>query len=358
MLAVCKRLEEIAATTASVIIEGETGTGKELASEAVHLHSPRADKAFVVVDCASIPPELIEGELFGHVRGAFTGAVEDRKGAFEEANGGTIFIDEIGELPLALQPKLLRVLERQEVKRVGATTSKTLDVRVIAATNRNLEREVAEGRFREDVFFRLKVASVRLPALRERKEEILYLAKRFLLETPGLNGEPLELRRDACDRLVAYDWPGNVRELKNVIDRGAAVSDRAFRVPDDLGQSLDLDGEDGAAPGSGVGLADEDERARDRGRDRRSSDSLKSPDASRDGSAHGSNGEVGQRTRSLWQGKTYKDARDAVMADFEQGYIHTLLSIHRGNVSKAARAAGIHRNILHRMMARYGIHRS
>jgi DNA-binding NtrC family response regulator len=335
------RMREIAQSDSSVIVEGETGTGKELAGEAIHEHSHRADKPYIVVDCASVPGELIESELFGHVRGAFTSALQDRKGAFEAADTGTIFIDEIGELPLSLQPRLLRVLERQEVKRVGANATKTVDTRIIAATNRDLQREVLEGRFREDLYFRLAVMKVKIPSLRERREDILFLAEHFLAELPIMSGKPLELRQDARERLTTYDWPGNVRELKNIIDRGAAMSDRYFRIPDDFGQSVDLDGEDGLAPGSGVGLTDDYDVAD------------VSPELLKSAAAGG----VGALTKPLWQGKTYKDAKAAVMADFERGYIAALLEEHNGNVSAAARAAGIHRNILHRMMARYGIGR-
>jgi transcriptional regulator with GAF, ATPase, and Fis domain len=276
------------------------------------------------------------------VRGAFTGAVSDRKGAFEAADGGTVFIDEIGELPLSLQPKLLRVLERQEVKRVGANATKSINVRVICATNRNLAREVEDGRFREDLFFRLNVVRVRIPPLRERADDILFLAEQFLRDFPTPSGKPLEIKPDARDRLLGYEWPGNVRELRNIIDRGAAMSDKYFRVPDDFGESVELDGAGGMAPGSGVGLVDD-------------SDHYDGPPPLQRVSPTGQ--PLGALTKPLWEGRSYKDAKAAVMADFEQGYIQALLDEHRGNVSAAARAAGIHRNILHRMMARYGIGR-
>ncbi len=336
-----KQLREIAGSDTPVIIEGETGTGKELVGEAIHEHSKRADSAYVVVDCASVPSELIESELFGHVRGAFTGAVSDRKGAFEAADHGTVFIDEIGELPLSLQPKLLRVLERQEVKRVGANAIKEIDVRVICATNRSLAREVEEGRFREDLFFRLNVVRVRIPPLRERKDDILFLTEAFLADYPTMSGKPLDIKPDARERLLTYEWPGNVRELRNVVDRGAAMSDRYFRIPDDFGESVELDGADGMAPGSGVGMVDSDDHY----------------DAPPPPPRVGPSGTPLSLTKPLWENKTYKDAKSAVMADFERGYIQTLLDENRGNVSAAARAAGIHRNILHRMMARYGIGR-
>ena len=332
MQTVFDRIEEIAPSDASIIIEGETGTGKELVAEAIHEGSSRSDKPYVVVDCASIPRELIESEMFGHAKGSFTGATADRKGAFEDADSGTIFIDEIGELPLDLQPRLLRVLEKQEVRRVGTNTTKTIDVRVICATNRDLQREVKDGRFREDLFFRLNVLKLRMPPLRERPEDIVFLAERWLSELPGA----IQLKDETKKKLIDYAWPGNVRELRNVIDRGAAMSDKYFRLPEDFGKTVDLDGFDGSAPGSGVGLAEDFY-------------DLPTQDVPAE--------KVGDTTRPLWAGKSYKDAKDAVMSDFEQGYILDLLDQHHGNVSAAARAAGIHRNILHRMMARYGITR-
>ena len=334
MGAIVDRLEELAPSEASVLIEGETGTGKELVAEAIHEHSRRAAGPYMVVDCAAVPGELIESELFGHARGAFTGAVADRAGAFEAAGGGTLFIDELGELPLELQPRLLRVLEKREVRRVGTNTPRAVDVRVVAATNRDLWREVSEGRFREDLYFRLAVVKLKLPPLRERPEDVVLLAQRFLAELP----EPLTLPDEARAQLLAHPWPGNVRELRNTIDRGAALSDRVFRLPEDFGQSIALDGWDGAAPGSGVGLeAAPEEDA-----------SEVAPLASHP---------AGALTRPLWEGRSFKEAREAVLEDFERGYLTALLEAHGGNVSAAARAAGIHRNILHRMMARHGLGR-
>ncbi len=343
MIEVLNRLEEIAATDTSIIIEGETGTGKELVAEALHEHSLRNAHAYVVVDCAAVPRELIESEMFGHAKGSFTGAVSDRKGAFEAADQGTVFIDEIGELPLDMQPALLRVLEKQEVRRVGTNNTRNINVRVISATNRDLRREVDEGRFREDLYFRLNVVRLKLPPLRERPEDIIFLAERFLADFPSMTGSPIELKPETRKKLVAHPWPGNVRELRNVIDRGAALSDRYFRLPEDFGRSMNLDGFDGGAPGSGVGLIDSFHGS--------------SPALSADEASSSQAPKVGEQTRPLWEGKSYKDAKEAVMADFERGFISALLDTHNGNVSAAARAAGIHRNILHRMMARYGISR-
>ena len=336
MLALFERMADVAQTDASVIIEGETGTGKELVAEALHERSRRPQGPYVVVDCAAVPRELIESEIFGHTKGAFTGALIDREGAFEAADRGTIFIDEIGELPLELQPRLLRVLEKQEIKRVGANATRNINVRVVAATNRDLRREVDAGRFREDLFFRLNVVRLEIPPLRERPDDIVFLTERFLSDFPGLHG-PIQLREETKPKLTSYPWPGNVRELRNLVDRGAALSDRYFRLPEDFGRTLELDlADDGRALGAGVGLSD---------------GSFSPPTSPPVDDVPGS------VTRPLWEGKTYKDAKEAVMADFERGYIITLLQAHGGNVSGAARAAGIHRNILHRMMTRYGIKR-
>ncbi len=328
-------LEEVAATDTTVLILGETGTGKELAAEAVHESSPRSQGPYMVVDCAAVPKDLIESELFGHAKGAFTGATAERKGAFEAAHEGTVFIDEIGELPLDLQSRMLRVLERRQVKRVGENITRKVDVRIVAATNRDLAREVERGTFRQDLYFRLNVVMVRLPPLRERPDDIELLARQFLLDAPAPFGEALELKDDALARLKAYAWPGNVRELRNIIDRGASVSDSVYRVPDDLERAARLHQIDNPLPYA-PGMVEAPP---------------KPPAAELSGQP------PGRLTEPLWRDKTYKDARDAVMEDFERGYLLALLETHRGNVSAAARAAGIHRNILHRMMARYGIQR-
>ncbi len=341
------QLQEAAPTEASVIIEGETGTGKELVAEAVHEHSLRASGPYIVVDCAAVARELIESELFGHAKGAFTGAVADRRGAFEAAHRGTIFIDELGELPLDLQPRLLRVLEKQEVRRVGSNQTKQIDVRVIAATNRDLQKEVAAGRFREDLYFRLAVLKIKLPPLRERPEDIRFLAQYFLANFPSFDG-PLEIRELDFKALEKYDWPGNVRELRNVIDQGAALSDKYFQLPEDFGKHrVELDGLY-ADPGSGTGLLTDDHF---------SDLSRKHPSEARGIVPAAAVKGPGELTRSLWQNKSYKEAKEAVMADFETGYVRELLKTHSGNVSAAAKAAGIHRNILHRLIAKYGLTR-
>src|SRR5512144_3118184 len=217
------RLEKLARTDTTVLVTGETGVGKELVAEALHDHSPREKGPFVVLDCGSIPPNLIESELFGHERGAFTGATSNYAGAFERAHGGTVFLDEIGELPLGMQPKLLRVLERKEVRRVGGAKTIEVDVRICAATNRDLGVEVNRGRFREDLYYRLAVARVHVPPLRDRKDDLPLLIEHILETTPG--GESAQIAQDTVDLMMKHDWPGNVRELRNVIERAVLLAE-------------------------------------------------------------------------------------------------------------------------------------
>ncbi len=220
-----KRIEAVADTPASVLVQGESGVGKELVAHAIHLQSPRRDGPLVRVNCASIPKELFESEFFGHVRGAFTGAHRDRVGRFQLADGGTIFLDEIGEIPLQLQSKLLRVLQESEFERVGDDVTRSVDVRVIAATNRDLEALMVEGQFREDLFYRLSVFPVDVPPLRERGDDIVQLAQHFLEQTAIEFGrQPLSLSKAQAETLKRYDWPGNVRELKNVVERAVILS--------------------------------------------------------------------------------------------------------------------------------------
>ena len=217
---------KIARYKTTVLVTGESGTGKELLARGIHLASNRASKAFVAVNCGSIPESLVESELFGYVRGAFTGADRDKKGIFEEARGGTLFLDEIGELPAAMQVKLLRVLQENELRPVGAGKVKKVDVRVIAATARNLESEVAEGKFRQDLFFRLNVVHLHLPPLRERLEDIPVLANFFIGKINEETGTGVRgLAPETMRLLMQYDWPGNVRELENVIERGVLMAE-------------------------------------------------------------------------------------------------------------------------------------
>jgi len=220
-------LRKIADYRTMVLIEGESGTGKELVARALHYSSNRRDEAFVAVNCGAIPENLLESELFGYVKGAFTDASRDKRGLVEEADGGTLFLDEVGELPLPLQVKLLRVLQEQEIRRVGSAQTTKVDIRVVTATIRNLEEEVRAGRFREDLFYRLTVIPVRLPALRERPEDIPLLAQHFVAKINQRHGTSAEgFTPPALRALVSYDWPGNVRELENLIERLILLSDQ------------------------------------------------------------------------------------------------------------------------------------
>jgi DNA-binding NtrC family response regulator len=227
MLELYEQISRIGDIKTTVMVLGESGTGKELAAQAVHNCGARGKKPFVAINCGAIPENLLESELFGHVRGAFTGAVADRAGLFEQADGGTLFLDEIGEMPLPLQVKLLRVLQEGEVRRVGATASKSVDVRVISATARSLQDEIIAGRFREDLYFRLNVFTLRMPPLRERVDDIPQLVSHFVLSCSARIGrEPApQVAPEAMRRLIAYPWPGNVRELENVIERGLVLCD-------------------------------------------------------------------------------------------------------------------------------------
>jgi len=232
-------LRKVADYRTMVLIEGESGTGKELVARALHYSSNRCDSAFVAVNCGAIPENLLESELFGYVKGAFTDASRDKRGLVEEADGGTLFLDEVGELPLSLQVKLLRVLQEQEIRRVGSAQPVSVDIRVVAATVRDLEEEVREGRFREDLFYRLNVIPLRLPALRERPEDIPILAQHFVEKINQRHGTSAEGFTPAALRvLVAYDWPGNVRELENLIERLILLSDQAIIGREALPESL------------------------------------------------------------------------------------------------------------------------
>ncbi|MEN9723061.1 MAG: hypothetical protein RJB38_1047 [Pseudomonadota bacterium] len=217
---VLKTIEKISQTDSTVLITGESGVGKELVARAIHDSSSRSGKALVVVNCAAIPSELIEAELFGHLKGAFTGATQNRLGRFEAAHGGTIFLDEVGELPMHLQAKLLRVIQTRQFEAVGSNKTIEVDVRIIAATNRDLETAVQKREFREDLYYRLNVIPVKIPALRERKSDIPALIQHFMTQFNGATGHNVEMPQgQILDALMAYDWPGNVRELENLIER-------------------------------------------------------------------------------------------------------------------------------------------
>ena len=227
MLALYDQIRRVAGLKTTVLIQGESGTGKELVARALHTSACRNGKPFVAVNCGAIPETMLEAELFGHVKGAFTGATADKAGMFEQADGGTLFLDEIGEMPLALQVKLLRVLQESEVRRIGATTSRKVDVRVVSATARDLQSEVTEGRFREDLFFRLNVFSLQIPPLRDRVDDLPLLVQYIVKDCATRIGrDPVpRVAPEALRRLMAHSWPGNVRELENVIERALVLCD-------------------------------------------------------------------------------------------------------------------------------------
>lgn len=248
----------IAPSDATILITGESGTGKELVANAIHSSSSRSDKPFVTINCAALSENLLESELFGHERGAFTGADKRREGRFAQADGGTLFLDEVGEIPLSLQPKLLRALQQGEVQRVGSDAVEKVDVRVITATNRNLQKEVENGNFREDLFYRLNVITLHVPALRDRQEDIPLLAEFFMKKYAGKNRKNIKgIAPQAMDTLIRYSWPGNVRELENVFERAVimtmgeyistrelpmSLSSQEAQAPVQITQSTDLTG--------------------------------------------------------------------------------------------------------------------
>ncbi len=299
-------LERAAPTEATVLLQGETGTGKEVLARAIHKESTRAERPFVVVDCGAVSYQLIESELFGHERGAFTGAVAARVGAFELAEGGTLFLDEIGELPLDVQPKLLRVLEAREFRRVGGNKVMKADVRVLAATKRTLEREVDGGRFREDLFFRLAVVPITVPPLRQRREDIRPLVVHF----QRLDGDETPFAEETLASLEGHDWPGNVRELRNVLQRARMLNSSGGGSIDVLFPTRSTGS---IPPGALSAGADFDPK------------------------------------------ESYRDIRAAFESDFERRYVTWLLGRHSGNVSAAARDARMDRKHLADLAKRHGL---
>mgnify|MGYP000086889686 CR=1 FL=1 len=308
-------LERVAASDLTVLIEGETGTGKELAAEGLHTESGRTGD-IVAVNCGAIPKELLESELFGHEKGAFTGAVRERRGAFLAADKGTLFLDEIGELPLDMQAKLLRSLERREVKPVGSDRVVAVEVRVVAATNKNLAKEVKAGNFRQDLYYRLAVVTVKIPPLRTRIEDLRLLVDGIweeLARRRKAAGAPPPDRPDATAMaiLMRYDFPGNVRELRNIVERWAVLG-----TTSDPGETAQLAGPESAAVSSRAGSSDP------------FADVISLP---------------------------YHEAKDALAERFERAFVLAALDKSAGNVSKAARDAGIDRRHLQRLMVRFGI---
>jgi transcriptional regulator with PAS, ATPase and Fis domain len=300
-------LDRVAGTEATVLLEGETGTGKELLSEAIHHRSVRRGGPFIIVDCGALPRDLIGSELFGHVRGAFTGALTAKRGLIEEADGGTLFLDEVGELPLDLQPQLLRALEKREVRPIGEVRAKKVNIRVVAATNKNLPELVRGGQFREDLYFRLAVVRAAVPALRKHKEDIPLLVRNFLRD---LKRDDFEIGPDVLAQLMAHDWPGNVRELRNVVERGLSLEGGALPI--------EVAGD--------VGTATND----------------------------AGNYQPGGMSKDVLE-KPFKEAKGLLVESFEREYLTHLLQRHNGNISRAALEAGIDRNYIHRLVKKYNI---
>jgi two-component system response regulator GlrR len=294
----------VAPSDASVLIYGESGTGKELLARSVHEQSRRSGNAFVDINCGALTESVLESELFGHKKGAFTGAVSNRRGLFEEASGGTLFLDEIGELTLSVQVRLLRVLQEEQVRPVGSSTSYQVDVRIVAATNRDLEKEVAAGRFREDLYYRLNVVMVRVPPLRERREDLPGLAQYLLERKCAEAGKAIEgFTGDAMERLLTSEWPGNIRELENVIERAVVLAQ---------GRQITVDLLEGQKAGKRPAPA---------------------------------------KAQTVQLQGTFAEARTA----FEKAYLRGLLDSSEGNLSAAARIAGLDRSNLRRLLKRHGL---
>ncbi|MBM4387384.1 MAG: sigma-54-dependent Fis family transcriptional regulator [Deltaproteobacteria bacterium] len=300
-------INSVAKTDVSVLIEGESGTGKELIAKAVHSKSNRAHKKFVVINCAALPETLLESELFGHEKGSFTGAISSHKGLFEEANGGTVFLDEIGEIAPSTQVKLLRVLQEGEIKRVGSSDTIRVNVRVLSATNRDLKRSLAEGKFREDLFYRLNVVNINVPPLRERKDDIPLLARHFLKKfSEKVAKEVRGFPKEVLECFFLYHWPGNIRELENIIERGVVLS-----------------------KGDMFTLADLPPMVRER-------DRIVPAD---DGSG-------------LFK-IPFKSAKRAAVEGFEKRYLNNILNLSQGNITRASQIAGLDRSNLKKLLRKY-----
>jgi DNA-binding NtrC family response regulator len=313
MAQVFELVKKAARSEANILVLGESGTGKELIARAVHANSPRAAQAFVPVDCASLPENLLESELFGHEKGAFTGAVRTKPGLMEVATGGTLFLDEIGELPVSLQVKLLRALQERQIRRVGGTALIDVDVRVVSATNRNLREAAAQGQFREELYYRVNVIEIRLPPLRERAGDVRLLAHAFLKRYG--QGRVHGYEDAAMTVLEAYAWPGNVRELQNVVERACVLAEGDTITRRDLPEHVLAGSPRGAAPGSPTAAVETQLAA----------------------------------TTDLG----LKDAKERWMAVLEASYLRELLERHAGNISAAAKAAGIDRKTFHRLVNKH-----
>lgn len=311
MRALFAQLERVAPTEASVLIQGETGVGKELVAEAIHRGSNRSHGPFVVVDCGSIAGNLISSELFGHEKGAFTGAATRHEGAFERANGGTLFLDELGELPIDLQPSLLGALERKRIRRVGGRIDIPIDIRVIAATHRDLPRAINQARFREDLYYRLAVVRLSVPPMRERLEDVPLLVAHFLKQLPG--GDTVTLKQRTVENLCRYDYPGNVRELRNLIERAVIMSDSGH------------------------------------------TQSLIASSPARVGNAPAPTNAQNVLQTLIDTTVPFKRAKRDMLDEFEKRFLKKLLKEHDGNISKAARTTGLDRMTIHKMVQKYGL---
>lgn len=299
-------ISRVGRTDVTILVTGESGTGKELVARALHEESARRNKPFIALNCSALPSELVESELFGHTRGAFTGAVKDRGGLFEAAHGGTLFLDEIGDLPLLAQAKVLRALESGEVMRVGGTRTSRVDVRVIAATNRPLDEMVSDGRFREDLLYRLKVISLALPPLRDRISDIPLLSTHFLGLFATRHGLPARaIGDDAHEILMQYEWPGNVRELRNVIEGALVMCDGAEIAACDLPASL-------SQPKAAAPIA------------------------------------MLEQSADL----PFVEARERALREFDRAFLGAALARNGGNIARTARALGLHRQSLQKLLAR------
>jgi DNA-binding NtrC family response regulator len=318
MRAIFERLSKVAHTDLTVLITGETGTGKELVAQAMHESSPRAKKPFIVVDCGSIPPTLAEAHLFGHERGAFTGAVDKRPSPFVEADGGTIFLDELGELPVDVQPKLLRALAEHRIKSVGGNTYREVDVRILAATRRDLVRAVNTGTFRSDLYFRIAQVKIELPALRQRLEDIPVLVRRMLKDF-GDEAAYERITNATLERLMRHDWPGNVRELRNAVQVAFALSVE--------GEEIDVSAHLGSL--------------------------TETPHASPVGGGMGGGGFA--TSFGALKGRQFQEAKRDVLARFERDYFAALAEEAKGNVSEMARRAGMERAHVRAYLRRHGI---
>ena len=354
MQQVFKMVGRVAHSEVPVMITGESGTGKELAARAIHHYSRRADKFFVAINCAAIPETLLESELFGHEKGAFTGAVVQRVGRFEQSDGGTLFLDEIGEMPMAVQSKILRVIQEGEFSRVGGNQTLKTDVRIIAATNKNLEQEIARKQFREDLFYRLNVVRVHLPPLRQRAEDIPLLCEYFLARISAQKLLPrLRISAEAVRLLEGYPWPGNVRELENTLQRATVLATTDVLLPKDIPLGLGVvSAVNQAADNAPTGRDGAEEGGSSNSTDRSSLNGASGPNTSGTSSA----GSVETAIETLFQAAS-QDGELQLLPWLEREFTIAAMRITRGNQLKAAKLLGVTRATLRKRIERFGITR-